>query len=141
MHDRIDKGVELPRRRSVDPWASIVEELRAARDKGDTRDQWPRRSVAIAVLVLVLAGAGIGGYLIGNSPEVDLDAVRSAAAAEGREAGLASGTDEGYSAAFREARNRTYAAAYSAAYRQAYAEEFRSRGLDPPERIPVRRRR
>jgi hypothetical protein len=104
------------------------------------RKRLPWRAIAIA-LVVCLIGAGVAGYLIGNSPEVDLDAVRSAAAAQGRQEGAAAGAEEGYAQGFRDARRGTYGAAYSAAYREAYAAEFRSRGLDPPERIRVQRQR
>jgi hypothetical protein len=101
------------------------------------RRRLPWRAIAIALVALCAIGAGVAGYLIGNSPEVDLDAVRSAAAAQGREEGAAAGAEEGYAQGFREARRGTYGAAYSAAYREAYAAEFESIGLDPPERIRV----
>lgn len=98
----------------------------------------PWRIIAVALLAIFLAGAGIGGYLIGNSSDVNLDAVRVAAAAEGREEGSAVGAKEGYAQGYKAAQRRTYASAYSAAYREAYAREFESVGLDPPERIRVR---
>lgn len=104
------------------------------------RKRLPWRVITIA-LVVCLIGAGVAGYLIGNSSEVDLDTVRSAAAEEGREEGAAAGAEEGYAQGFRKARGGTYGAAYSAAYKEAYVAEFRSRGLDPPERIRVQRQR
>ena len=122
MHDKIDAAAAP--RGSVASRVRIGDELR-----------W---RIAVALLAIVLAGAGTGGYLIGSSSDVDLDAVRSAAAAEGREAGAATGSEEGYTRGYEAARQRTYAAAYSAAYREAYAGEFESVGLDPPERIRVR---
>jgi hypothetical protein len=97
-----------------------------------------RRAVAGIALALCLVGAGVGGYLIGNSSDVDLAAVRSDAAAEGREAGAQSGAEEGFSEGFRAARERAYAPVYRAAYKRAYAAEFESRGLEPPGRIRVR---
>jgi hypothetical protein len=103
-----------------------------------TRDRRRRRIIAATLFALCLIGAGIGGYLIGNSPKADLDAVRSAAAAEGRTEGSERGADKGYAQGFRAAQKRTYAAAYSAAYKEAYAAEFEDVGLAPPERIPVR---
>jgi hypothetical protein len=104
------------------------------------RKPLPWRAIAIA-LVVCLIGAGVAGYLIGNSSEVDLDAVRSAAAEQGREEGAAAGAEKGRAQGFREARRGTYGAAYSAAFKEAYVAEFRSRGLDPPERIRVQRPR
>jgi hypothetical protein len=101
------------------------------------RARLPWRAIAAVLFVVCLAGVGIGGYAIGNSPEADLDAVRSAAAAQGREEGSAAGAEEGYDQGYEAAQRRTYAAAYTAAYEKAYAAEFESVGLDPPERIPV----
>lgn len=97
----------------------------------------PRRIIPAALLVLFLAGAGIGGYLIGSSPDVDPNALRLAAAAEGREEGSERGAKDGYAKGYRAARKRTYASAYSTAYKRAYAREFEAAGLDPPERIHV----
>jgi hypothetical protein len=114
---------------------------RASTARAGTRHQPRWRAIAAGIFVVCLAGAGIGGYLIGNSPEADLDAVRSAASAEGREAGAERGAAEGYEQGLAAARERTYAPAYSAAYRQAYAAEFEAVGLEPPERIPVPRPR
>jgi cystathionine beta-lyase family protein involved in aluminum resistance len=125
MHYKIDTAPVAPRGRSTARWARIGGRL-------------PWRIIAAALLALFLVGAGIGGYLIGKSPDVDLDAVRSTAATEGREAGSVRGAKEGYTHGYEAARKRTYAAAYSAAYREAYAAEFESVGLDPPERIRVR---
>lgn len=88
-------------------------------------------------MVLFLAGAGSGGYLIGSSSEVDLEAVRFAAAAQGRAAGAEEGARKGYARGYRSARDRTYAAAYAAAYKEAYAKEFESAELGPPETIRV----
>jgi flagellar biosynthesis/type III secretory pathway protein FliH len=109
-----------------------------ASPRARARDRLPLRPIAAALVVCLLA-AGIGGYLIGNSPEADLDAVRSAAAAAGREAGSEQGSEEGYAEGFKEARTRSYAPAYRAAYKEAYAREFESVGLAPPERIRVPR--
>jgi hypothetical protein len=105
------------------------------------RDRLPWRAIAAAAFVICLVVAGIGGYLIGNSPEADLDAVRSAATAAGREAGSEQGSEEGYAQGFREARERSFAPAYRAAYKEAYAGEFESAGLAPPARIRVPDRR
>lgn len=96
-----------------------------------------RRVIVGTLLALFLAGAGIGGYLIGSSPDVDLEAVRFVATAQGREAGAEEGARKGYERGYRSARNRTYAADYTAAYREAYAKEFESAGLDPPDTIRV----
>jgi hypothetical protein len=123
MGYEIDTGFPVTEE-SVGWWARVRE-----------RPSW--RAIAAVLFVVCLAGAGIGGYLIGNSPEVDLDAVRSAAAAQGREEGSTAGNEAGYEQGFEAAQQRTYAAAYAAAYREAYAQEFESVGLDPPERIPV----
>jgi hypothetical protein len=101
----------------------------------------PGRAVAAVVFAVCVAGAGVGGYLIGNAPEADLDAVRAEAAAEGRQAGAERGAEEGYDRSFEAAQQRKYAAAYSAAYEEAYAAEFEAIGLAPPERIRVPRRR
>ena len=128
MRDKLDTALTAPRTRSMGPLLPV-------------RERRPWRPVAAALLVLCLAGAGIGGYLIGNSPEVDLDAVRSAAAADGREAGLEKGAETGYTQAYRTARKQPYAPVYAAAYKEAYAAEFESAGLDPPERIRVPRPR
>jgi hypothetical protein len=106
-----------------------------------TRKRFPWRPIAAAAFVISLVVAGIGGYLIGHSPETDLDAVRSAAAAAGREAGTEQGSEEGYAQGFGEARERPYAPAYRAAYKEAYAREFEAVGLAPPERIRVPDRR
>jgi hypothetical protein len=95
------------------------------------------RIIVAALLAVFLAGGGIGGYLIGRSRDVDVDALRAAAAAEGRKEGAERGTKEGYAQGYRAAQKRTYASAYAAAYREAYAGEFESAGLDPPERIRV----
>ena len=97
----------------------------------------PRRTVGRALAALALASAAIGGYLIGSSPDRDVEAARVTAAANGFEAGARRGMREGYAVGFEPARNRAYASAYSAAYREAYAKEFESAGLDPPERIRV----
>jgi hypothetical protein len=105
------------------------------------RQRLPWRPIAAAAFVICLVGAGVGGYLIGNSPEADLDAVRSAATAAGREAGLEEGAAEGRAQGFREARERPYAPAYRAAYKEAYAREFEAVGLAAPERIRVPERR
>jgi hypothetical protein len=123
MGYEIDTGFPVTER-SAGRWARIRE-----------RPAW--RAVAAGVLAVCLVGAGVGGYLIGNSPEADLDAVRAAAAAQGREEGSAAGAEEGYDQGFEAAQQRNYAAAYAAAYEKAYAAEFESVGLDPPERIPV----
>jgi cystathionine beta-lyase family protein involved in aluminum resistance len=104
-------------------------------------ERMPWRTIGVAFLIVCLAGAGIGGYVIGNSPEVDLDAVRSTAAAEGRQAGTATGIEEGYAQGFKAAQKRTYGPAYASAYKEAYAAEFESVGLDPPKHIPVPNRR
>jgi cystathionine beta-lyase family protein involved in aluminum resistance len=102
-----------------------------------TRGRPPRRVIVGTLLVVFLAGAGIGGYVIGSSPEVDLEVVRFAATAQGREAGAEEGARKGYARGYRSARNRTYAAAYGAAYEDAYAKEFESAGLDPPDTIRI----
>lgn len=95
------------------------------------------RRVAGAVLVsLLLAAVGYAGYLIGR-PDVNPEALRSAATAEGREAGAKTGAKEGYAQGYRTARERAYVPAYSAAYREAYTREFELAGLDPPGRIQV----
>ncbi len=86
---------------------------------------------------MFLAGACIGGYRIGTSPEVDLEVVRLAATAQGRAAGAEEGARKGYARGYRSARDRTYAVTYSAAYREAYAKEFESAGLGPPDTIRV----
>jgi hypothetical protein len=101
------------------------------------RDRPSWRAIAAVLFAVCLAGAGVGGYLIGNSPEVDLDAVRSAASAEGRQAGLAAGAEEGYEQGYGAAQKRTYGPVFSAAYEGAYAAEFEAVGLKPPERIRV----
>ena len=110
--------------RSVGWWARVR-----------ARPRW--RAIAAVLFVVCLAGAGVGGYLIGNSPEADLEAVRAAAAAEGREAGAAAGAEEGYDQGFTAAQKRTYGPVFSAAYKEAYAAEFEARGLEPPQRIRV----
>jgi hypothetical protein len=97
----------------------------------------------VAVLLAAfVVGAGLGGYLIGSSSNMDVDAARLAAAAKGREAGAELGARKGYAEGFRSARGRSYRSVYAASYRQAYAEEFKSAGLDPPRSIhvPARRR-
>ena len=88
-------------------------------------------------VAVLLAIAGIGGYLIGSSPDRDVDEASVTAAERGLEAGSRKGAKEGYALGFESERKRAYASAYSAAYREAYAEEFQSLGLDPPERIRV----
>jgi hypothetical protein len=124
LRHEADTALATPRRRSVGPSVPI-------------RDRLPWRTLAAALFALCLVGAGIGGYLIGNSPEVDLDAIRSAAAAAGREQGSERGAKEGYTQGYQAAQKRTFGSAYAAAYAEAYANEFESIGLDPPERIPV----
>jgi hypothetical protein len=124
MHDEIDTAFAASHRRAMGSSLTL-------------RDRLPWRAITAALLALCLVGAGIGGYLIGNSPEVDLDAVRSTAAAKGQKEGSQAGTKEGYAQGFRAARKRTYGSAYSTAYKQAYVAEFESAGLDPPEQISV----
>jgi hypothetical protein len=124
MHDRTHPVFPVAPKESIGPSLSI-------------RDRLPWRPIAAAAAALCLVGAGIGGYLIGNSPEVDLDAVRSAAAAEGQEAGAASGREAGFEQGFSAAQKKEFAAAQVQAYREAYAAEFEAAGLTPPERIPV----
>ena len=83
-----------------------------------------------------LAAVGYAGYLLGK-PGLNPDALRAAAAAEGREEGAKTGAKEGYAEAYRSARERTYVPAYSVAYREAYKREFELAGLDPPPPIRV----
>jgi hypothetical protein len=101
------------------------------------RDRPSWRAIGAVLFAVCLAGAGVGGFLVGNSPDADLDAVRSAAAAEGRQAGLESGTQAGYDQGYRAAQERTYGPLFSAAYKRAYAAEFEAVGLEPPQRIRV----
>jgi hypothetical protein len=88
------------------------------------------------LVALVLAGAGYGGYLLGR-PDVDQEALRAAAIADGREAGAEKGAQQGYEQGYEWARDRIYAPAYAAAYKQAYASEFERADLAPPQRIQV----
>jgi hypothetical protein len=88
------------------------------------------------LIALLLAGVGYGGYLLGR-PDVDEEALRAAAIANGREAGAQEGAKEGYEQGYESARHRIYAPAYAAAYREAYASEFERADLDPPQPIQV----
>jgi hypothetical protein len=96
---------------------------------------WARVAGAL-LIALLLAGAGYGGYLLSRS-DLDLEALRAAAMAEGREAGAQEGAKEGYERGYESARDRVYTRAYAAAYREAYASEFERADLDPPQRIQV----
>jgi hypothetical protein len=96
---------------------------------------WAR--VASALLIaLLLAGVGYGAYLFGR-PDVDQEALRAAAIAEGRKAGAQKGAKQGYEQGYGAARDRIYVPTYSAAYREAYASEFERADLDSPQRIQV----
>jgi hypothetical protein len=94
------------------------------------------RVVSALLIALSLAVAGYGGYLLSRS-NLDPEALRAAAIAEGREAGAREGTKEGYDRGYESARDRMYTRAYAAAYREAYASEFERADLDPPQRIQV----
>lgn len=68
------------------------------------RIRGPRSRRAIgALLVLFALGAGVGGYLVGSSSDVDLETARLAAAEDGREAGARVGEREGYQRGYRTA--------------------------------------
>jgi hypothetical protein len=127
MRNRMDTAL------SAAPGGSI-------RSRARLPDRLRSRGIAAVVFAICLAGAGTAGYLIGNSPEADVDAVRSEAAAAGWQAGSERGAEQGHAQGFREARERTYAPRYRVAYKEAYAQEFRSRGLKQPEQIRVVRR-
>ena len=86
------------------------------------------------MIALLLAGAAYGGYLLGR-PDVNPEALRAAAIADGREAGAQKGAKEGYEHGYEPARDRIDAPAYAAAYREAYASEFERADLDRPQRI------
>lgn len=86
------------------------------------------------MIALLLAGAGYGAYLLAR-PDVNPEALRAAAIAEGRKAGAQKGANEGYEQGYESARDRIYAPAYAAAYREAYASEFERADLDPPQPI------
>ena len=96
---------------------------------------WGRVAGAL-LIALVLVAVAYVGYLVGT-PDVNSDAVRLAATAEGREAGAEKGAKAGYTQGYELARERTYLPAYSAAYREAYAGEFERAGLEPPQGIRV----
>jgi hypothetical protein len=97
---------------------------------------WARVVASALLIALLLAGTGYGGYLLGR-PDVNLEAVRAAATAEGREAGARKGAKEGYEQGYESARDRVHVPAYAAAYRAAYASEFERADLAPPQRIQV----
>lgn len=101
------------------------------------RSAIPRRVIVAACLVLFVIGAGVGGYLVGSSPDVDLDGARLDAAEHGRQAGARVGDRQGYERGFKSASERPYASVYATAYRRAYEREFEAAGLDPPQNIPV----
>ena len=84
----------------------------------------------------MLAGVGYGAYLLGR-PDVDQEALRAAAIAEGRKAGAQKGAKQGYEQGYEAARDRIYVPTYAAAYREAYASEFERADLDSPQRIQV----
>ena len=96
---------------------------------------WARVACALLIAFL-LAGIGYGGYLLGR-PQVNPEALRAAAIAEGREAGTQKGAKEGYEHGYESARDRVHAPAYAAAYRAAYASEFERADLDPRQPIQV----
>jgi hypothetical protein len=95
-----------------------------------------RRVIGTLIVCVSLAAIGYAGYLLGR-PELNPDALRSAAAAEGRQEGAKTGAKEGYAQGYRSARERTYVPAYSVAYREAYMREFELADLDPPQSIRV----
>jgi len=93
--------------------------------------------VASALFIaLLLAGVGYGAYLLGR-PDIDQEALRAAAIAEGRKAGAQKGAKQGYEQGYGAARDRIYVPTYAAAYREAYASEFERADLDSPQRIQV----
>jgi hypothetical protein len=106
------------------------------------RSRFSGRDLLVALAVtLALVGAGVAGYVIGTPPGVDVDGIREAATADGRDAGLAEGAEAGFTEGFEATRKQSYDAEYAAAYREAYANEFELVGLDPPESIPEPSRR
>lgn len=95
-----------------------------------------RRAFGFAAVVGVIA-FGVGGYAIGVSQAVDVDAAEQAGTVAGEQRGTAAGAREGYASAFKPARERGFDAAYREAYRTAYLEEFERADLEPPSRVPV----
>jgi hypothetical protein len=102
------------------------------------RVRFPAREVLAKVAIAVpLIVVGVVGFVAGSPSSVDLDDVKAAAVAEGREAGTTEGDQKGFDHGYEEARNQSYDSTYDAAYRSAYVREFEQAGLTPPEEIPV----
>ncbi len=76
------------------------------------------RRAALVVVVGLGITAALGGYFLGRSGGEDLDAARSAGAAEGRHVATAGRTRAGYREGF--------AVGERAGYRQAFRREYRA---------------